>query len=103
MADMTKISLFADTSCSSCESTEKELKNLLSRRNDVELIIFRRPEDFDKFKEYHIAICPAVFVDQKFVSYGSPDIRKLESALDARRRSRNDNAQLKTKTKGEVE
>ncbi|MCL5021426.1 MAG: thioredoxin family protein [Bacteroidetes bacterium] len=98
---MIKILLFADTNCTSCKSTEKELKQLVSGRSDVHLVIFRRPEDSERFLEYNIAICPAVFLENKFISYGTPDMRKLESILGMRKGNRSKTKQLNTNLRGE--
>jgi ABC-type tungstate transport system permease subunit len=98
---MTKILLFADSICASCEFAEKELKRLAGRRSDVRLVIFHRPEDSEKFLEYNIAICPAVFMNDKFISYGPPDMRKLESVLASGKEKRSKTKQSQNNLRGE--
>ena len=100
--NMTKILLFADSNCISCDSAAAELRRLTSSRHDANLVIFRRPQDVKKFREYNIAICPAVFVDDKFISYGTPDTSKIESTLDARIGNQRKTIQSKTKSKGDL-
>lgn len=99
---MTEILLFTGVSCISCESTERELKCLADSRSEVRLVVFHRAEDFEKFREYNIAICPAVFMEDTFISYGMPDMRKLKSITGNGKGNRNRTKQLKTNLRGEL-
>jgi len=99
---MIKVSLFADANCSSCQSAEQELRKLSDRRRDIELVFLRRPQGEDKFREFDVVICPDVFVENKFVSYGPPDIRTIESLLENSGASLKTKEHLKTKIKGDL-
>jgi hypothetical protein len=96
---MTRILLFTENNCGSCESAERELKKLNDRRKDFNLVVFRRPEDNDKFRESNVVICPAVFVENRLLSYGFPDIRNLELILE--NSTGRINQHSKTKIKGD--
>jgi len=97
--NIVQVSLFTESDCNSCESAEQELKQLSEKRKDFDLTIFRRPADDDKFKESNVVICPALFVEDKFVSYGLPEVHKVEHLVENARKIFQNKEQTTIKTK----
>lgn len=99
--ETTKILLFTYASCVLWGSTEKELKRLANRRNELRLVAFHRADVLEKVPEYNFEIWPAVYMDDRSISYRRPDTRKLESISGTGKVNRHKMKQLKTNLRGE--
>ncbi len=79
---MIRIYLYIENDCQSCRSVEARLTGLTAQRPDVELVALRRGTDNEAFVSSNVLICPAVFVETTFVSYGMPDTETVEFLIN---------------------
>lgn len=78
-----RATIFVDENCAACGQALKVMERVRDSRKDFDLDIFRRGSDRAEFARYGVVICPALFVQGNFFGYGTPDIARLEKALDA--------------------
>lgn len=71
------LKLIVTKNCAGCKRAEAQLKQLISKKESLNLIIL----DINDFKKHGIFIVPALFIEDELFCYGDVDETKLISKV----------------------